>query len=47
MLRSKNDYVKRFMPRELKLIPSLNHQNIIKFYQVFILGLIFIFFLLI
>lgn len=34
VFRTKSEYVERFMPRELILIPLLNHPNIVKVHQV-------------
>ncbi|VDN19114.1 unnamed protein product [Gongylonema pulchrum] len=34
MFRSKSDYIVRFLPRELKIVPTLNHNNVVKVYDV-------------
>ncbi|VDN39193.1 unnamed protein product [Gongylonema pulchrum] len=31
--RSKSDYIVRFLPRELKIVPTLNHNNVVKVYD--------------
>lgn len=38
VFRSQTDFIIRFLPRELKILPMLSHANIIEIYEVHFLG---------